>query len=174
MFSTVHTNDAPSAATRLLDMGVPPFLVATSLQGVLAQRLVRRLCDACKVEEEATPLERQLLKLPEGSKLFHARGCNECTRSGYRGRLGAFEWLGMSERLRESLFQSADGGAFVAEARRGDTWTPLGADVESKVRAGKTTVQELLRVTSMVVEEDSEADIEVPDVDPEPPAQPAA
>ena len=82
VFSTVHTNDAPSAATRLLDMGVPPFLVATSLQGVLAQRLVRRLCDACKVEEEATPLERQLLKLPEGSKLFHARGCNECTRSG--------------------------------------------------------------------------------------------
>lgn len=174
VFSTVHTNDAPSAATRLLDMGVPPFLVATSLQGVLAQRLVRRLCAACKVEEEATPLERQLLKLPEGAKLFHARGCAECTRTGYRGRLGAFEWLGMNERLRESLFQSADGGAFVAEARRGDSWTPLAADVEEKVRSGLTTVQELLRVTSMSVDEDEEVLVETPDPEPEPPAQPAA
>lgn len=174
VFSTVHTNDAPSAATRLLDMGVPPFLVATSLQGVLAQRLVRRLCDACKVEEEATPLERQLLKLPEGAKLFHARGCAECTRTGYRGRLGAFEWLSMSERLRESLFQSADGGAFVAEARRGDSWTPLAADVEEKVRTGLTTIQELLRVTSMSVDEDEEVLVETSDPEPEPPAQPAA
>ena len=174
VFSTVHTNDAPSAATRLLDMGVPPFLVATSLQGVLAQRLVRRLCDSCKVEEEATPLERQLLKLPAGAQLFHARGCAECTRTGYRGRLGAFEWLGMNERLRESLFQSADGGAFVAEARRGDSWTPLSADVEEKVRAGLTTVQELLRVTSMSVDEDEEVLAETPDPEPEPPAQPAA
>lgn len=174
VFSTVHTNDAPSAATRLLDMGVPPFLVATSLQGVLAQRLVRRLCVSCKIEEEATPLERQLLKLPEGATLFHARGCAECTRTGYRGRLGAFEWLGMNERLRESLFQSADGGAFVAEARRGDSWTPLSADVEDKVRSGLTTVQELLRVTSMSVDEDEEILVETPDPEPEPPAQPAA
>jgi type II secretory ATPase GspE/PulE/Tfp pilus assembly ATPase PilB-like protein len=173
VFSTVHTNDAPSAATRLLDMGVPPFLVATSLQGVLAQRLVRRLCASCKIEEEATPLERQLLKLPEGARLYHARGCAECTRTGYRGRLGAFEWLGMSERLRESLFQSDDGGAFVAEARRGESWTPLHADVEEKVRAGQTTVQELLRVTSMRVEEDEEPSVDVAP-DPEPPAQPAA
>ncbi|MCH2100626.1 MAG: Flp pilus assembly complex ATPase component TadA [Planctomycetes bacterium] len=174
VFSTVHTNDAPSAATRLLDMGVPPFLVATSLQGVLAQRLVRRLCNACKVEEEATPLERQLLNLPAGAKLFHARGCAECTRTGYRGRLGAFEWLGMDDRLRESLFQSADGAAFVAEARRGDSWTPLASDVEEKVRSGFTTVQELLRVTSMNVDEGEEILVETPDSDPEPPAQPAA
>lgn len=174
VFSTVHTNDAPSAATRLLDMGVPPFLVATSLQGVLAQRLVRRLCPDCKVEEEATPLERQLLKLPEGARLYHAKGCAACTRTGYRGRLGAFEWLGMSESLRESLFQSSDGGAFVAEARKGESWTALGQDVTEKVLAGKTTVQELLRVTSMSVEEEPIPGEEEATSDSEPPAQPAA
>lgn len=174
VFSTVHTNDAPSAATRLLDMGVPPFLVATSLQGVLAQRLVRRLCPSCKIEEEATPLERELLKLPEGAKLFHARGCAECTRSGYRGRLGAFEWLGMSEPLRESLFQSADGGAFVAEARRGESWTPLSADVEEKVRAGLTTIQELLRVTSMKAEQEPPVDEDEAAPDAESPTPPVA
>jgi type IV pilus assembly protein PilB len=176
VFSTVHTNDAPSAVTRLLDMGVPPFLVATSLQGVLAQRLMRRLCATCKVEEEATPLERQMLKLPPGAKLFHARGCAECTRSGYRGRLGAFEWLGMSEKLRESLFQSADGGAFVAEARRGESWTPLRTDVEEKVRAGLTTIQELLRVTSMKADDIPPDEDEDEGAAPpaEPPASPAA
>jgi len=167
VFSTVHTNDAPSAATRLLDMGVPPFLVATSLQGVLAQRLVRRLCKACKVSEPATPLERNVLGLAEGAMVYHARGCPECNRTGYRGRLGAFEWLGMSEALRESLFQSDDGGAFVQTARSGPTWTSLAADVEEKVRAGLTTVQELLRVTSMKVEDaDTEAESDEPNTEP--------
>ena len=149
VFSTVHTNDAPSAATRLLDMGVPPFLVATSLQGVLAQRLVRKLCEECKVEEAATPLEIRLLKLPADAKLFHARGCNNCSRTGYRGRLGAFEWLGMTEDMRESLFQSSDGAAFVAAAQKGDAWNSLDNDVREKVLEGTTTVQEMLRVTSM-------------------------
>ena len=149
VFSTVHTNDAPSAATRLLDMGVPPFLVATSLQGVLAQRLVRKLCVDCKVEEAATPLEIRLLKLPADAKLYHPRGCNSCSRSGYRGRLGAFEWLGMTEDMRESLFQSADGATFVAAAKKSNSWKSLDHDVREKVLEGTTTVQEMLRVTSM-------------------------
>lgn len=181
VFSTVHTNDAPSAATRLLDMGVPPFLVATSLQGVLAQRLVRRLCENCKVEEPATALEARLLKLADGDKIWHARGCPACNRTGYRGRLGAFEWLGMSEQLRESLFQSDEGSAFVAAARKSPTWTALSDDLEGKVRNGLTTVQELLRVTSMNVEEEDEAEREAESAEappasesPEPPAQASA
>jgi type IV pilus assembly protein PilB len=155
VFSTVHTNNAPSAATRLLDMGVPPFLVATSLQGVLSQRLVRRLCGKCKVKEAATDLERQVLGLPAGSELYHARGCPECSRSGYRGRLGAFEWLGMNEALRESLFQASDGSKFIKTARSSDSWTSLAADVSEKVRQGHTTVHELLRVTSMGVPDET-------------------
>jgi type II secretory ATPase GspE/PulE/Tfp pilus assembly ATPase PilB-like protein len=154
VFSTVHTNDAPSAATRLLDMGVPPFLVATSLQGVLSQRLVRRLCKECKVEEAATPLEKRVLQLKEGAKLFHPRGCTECSRTGYRGRLGAFEWLGMTEDLREALFQSSDGSAFVETAQSGGAWNSLDHDVREKVLDGLTTVQEMLRVTSLSAAEE--------------------
>lgn len=156
VFSTVHTNDAPSAATRLLDMGVPPFLVATSLQGVLAQRLVRKLCSHCKVEEPATPVEARIMKLPADAKLFHARGCGECSRTGYKGRLGTFEWLGMTEGMRESLFQSADGAAFLQAAQSGSAWHSLEHDVRDKVMQGITTVQELLRVTSMSAQQDAE------------------
>jgi type IV pilus assembly protein PilB len=162
VFSTVHTNNAPSAATRLLDMGVPPFLVATSLQGVLSQRLVRRLCSKCKVQEAATDLERQILNLPPGSELFHTRGCAHCSRSGYRGRLGAFEWLGMNEALRESLFQAADGSEFVKIARSSDSWTSLTADVSEKVRQGLTTVHEMLRVTSIGVPNETAEPATVP------------
>ncbi len=147
VFSTVHTNDAPSAATRLLDMGVPPFLVATSLQGVLAQRLVRRLCKECKVEEPATPVERQVLGLPEGALLFHPRGCRECTRSGYRGRLGVFERLSLVEDLREALFQSPDGSDFVRAVHSSPAWHSLKHDAAEKVMSGLTSVAELLRVT---------------------------
>ena len=81
VFSTVHTNDAPSAVTRLLDMGVPPFLVATSLQGVLAQRLMRRLCPDCAVKEDATVLEQRVLGLTPGEQVSQPRGCRTC-RSG--------------------------------------------------------------------------------------------
>ncbi len=156
VFSTVHTNDAPSAATRLLDMGVPPFLVATSLQGVLAQRLVRKLCEDCKVEEAVTPLETRVMGLPSDAKLFHPRGCASCSRTGYRGRQRAFEWLGITESKRESLFQSSEGSAFLEAAQKGTAWHSLEHDVREKVLQGITTVQELLRVTSMSVQQDAE------------------
>jgi len=160
VFSTLHTNDAPSAVTRLLDMGVAPFLVAASLQGVLAQRLVRRLCPACAVEEEATPLERRLLRLPAGAKLRHPRGCRECSRSGYRGRIGVFEWLAMDEALREVLFRSADPSAFRRRAADQERWVPLVEDATEKVLAGLTTVQEMLRVTRVEVPAEKAEEIE--------------
>ncbi|MBC8328447.1 MAG: type II/IV secretion system protein [Planctomycetes bacterium] len=157
VFSTVHTNDAPSAVTRLLDMGVPPFLIATSLQGVLAQRLVRRLCPECAVEEPATPLERRLLDLPEGSVLMHPRGCPNCRRSGFRGRIGVFEWMQMNEDLREVLFQAADPNAFRRRVAESGAWSPLTQDVIEKVRAGQTTVSEMLRVTRVEPAEEGES-----------------
>ncbi|RMH02769.1 MAG: type II/IV secretion system protein [Planctomycetota bacterium] len=156
VFSTVHTNDAPSAVTRLLDMGVPPFLIATSLQGVLAQRLVRRLCPDCAAEEEATPLERALLGLPAGARLRHPRGCRACQRTGYRGRVGVFEWLEMNEELREQLFAADDPNAFRSRAAACGAWTALAEDVRAKVLAGTTTVQEMLRVTRVEIPTEEE------------------
>ncbi|HBF22854.1 MAG TPA: hypothetical protein DDW23_03475 [Planctomycetes bacterium] len=149
VFSTVHTNDAPGAVTRLLDMGVPPFLIATSLQGVLAQRLVRRLCPHCSVEEEASSLERQVLSVKKGEKVRRPRGCRECGRSGYLGRIGVFEWLAMEGPLRELLFQSTDSSEFVNLAESSGAWHQLSIDAIAKAKEGQTSVEEVLRVTTV-------------------------
>lgn len=159
VFSTVHTNDAPSAVTRLLDMGVPPFLVATSLQGVLAQRLVRRLCEECRVEEDANLLERQVLGVSEGTKVFRPRGCRKCSQ-GYRGRIGVYEWLDMDEPLRETLFQSNDPNQFVAAAGKSDRWKKLSLDACDKARRGLTSVDEVLRVTRIASDPEDEMETE--------------
>jgi len=158
VFSTVHTNDAPSAVTRLLDMGVPPFLIATSLQGVLAQRLMRRLCPACSESEDAGLLDTQVLGLEQGAKVTRPRGCRECGGSGYRGRVGAFEWLEMDESLREALFQSSDPNHFVSAANVSDRWRPLVKDATDKAKAGLTTVEEVLRITKVAVADESPTD----------------
>lgn len=157
VFSTVHTNDAPSAVTRLLDMGVPPFLIATSLQGVLAQRLMRRLCPACSTEKEAGLLETQVLGVEPGSKVARPQGCRKCGGSGYKGRLGAFEYLEMDESLREALFQSSDPNNFVRAATNSPRWRPLVNDATAKARAGLTTVEEVLRITKVAVADESAA-----------------
>lgn len=149
VFSTVHTNDAPSAVTRLLDMGVPPFLVATSLQGVLAQRLVRRLCDKCVQEQPADALACQVLGLKEGDTIQVAKGCAACSRTGYRGRIGVFERLEMDGSLRESLFQMDHASDFVQIAASSSRYTSLLEDAVAKARSGQTSVSEVLRVTSV-------------------------
>ncbi|MDP6942158.1 MAG: GspE/PulE family protein [Planctomycetota bacterium] len=154
VFSTVHTNDAPSAVTRLLDMGVPPFLIATSLQGVLAQRLVRRLCPECSVEEPATELEKEILGLKKGAKLRHPRGCRSCSRTGFRGRVGCFEWLQMNESLRDLLFQGESLNRFAKAAEKEGAWSRLPEDISEKVISGLTTVNEMLRVTRVAEELD--------------------
>lgn len=159
VFSTVHTNDAPSAVTRLLDMGVPPFLIATSLQGVIAQRLVRRICPECSQQAPASPLDRQVLNLPEDAKMVQPRGCRSCNRTGFRGRIGVYETLDMDEGLREVLFRHADPTAFVQQARESGRWVSLFEDASQKALQGTTTVQEVLRVTRVdtVPPEDLEA-----------------
>jgi type IV pilus assembly protein PilB len=157
VFSTVHTNDAPSAVTRLLDMGVPPFLIATSLQGVLAQRLMRRLCSECSTTKEAGLLETQVLGVEAGSEVSRPQGCRKCGGTGYKGRLGAFEWLEMDESLREALFQSSDPNHFVQAATNSDRWHPLVRDATAKARAGFTTVEEVLRITKVAVADESAA-----------------
>ncbi len=151
VFSTLHTNDAPSALTRLIDMGVKPFLVSAAVQAVMAQRLVRRLCRACA--QEYTPSEGELRALDLDPRLFagrkfrQPRGCPECERTGYRGRLGLFEVLELDEVLREMTFRGASLEEVRATALASRRLRPLIVDGARKVAAGSTTVSEVLRVT---------------------------
>jgi general secretion pathway protein E/type IV pilus assembly protein PilB len=149
VFSTLHTNDASGANTRLLDMGVEPFLVSSSIEGILAQRLVRTNCPHCK--EPYEPDRAQLppdFELPEGAQLYRSRGCRECRRIGYKGRLGIFELLMMNDELRELVVQRASAGR-VREAALRNGLRLLREDGWDKVRAGYTTPEEVLRVTKV-------------------------
>jgi type II secretory ATPase GspE/PulE/Tfp pilus assembly ATPase PilB-like protein len=147
VFSTLHTNDAPGAITRLVDMGIEPFLVASSVEGVMAQRLVRRICPACATTRLLEPSE-----VPEGLQLDplrsvrEGRGCRECRQSGYRGRLGVYELLGLGEELRELILARTSSSRIAAAALAAGQLDPLRDDALSKVAAGITTIAEAMRV----------------------------
>jgi len=147
VFSTLHTNDACTANTRMLDMGVEPFLVSSSLEGVLAQRLLRTICKHCKEEYEP-----DLASLPPdfgiepGERLWRGRGCRECRNSGYSGRLGIYELLMMTPELRELVVNRQSATALLDQARK-QGLVLLREDGWRKVRAGLTTPEEVLRVT---------------------------
>jgi type IV pilus assembly protein PilB len=149
VFSTLHTNDAPGAITRMVDMGVPAYLVAGSVVGILAQRLVRVICSKCK--QPYVPPERDLKAAgitPEqaGSATFmKGRGCNHCGNSGYRGRLGIFELMPMSSKIRQLTFQGASTQEIRKEAIKGGMST-LYDDGIRKVLEGITTIEEVFRV----------------------------
>ena len=152
VFSTLHTNDAVSAVPRLLDLGVPAYLAAATLEGVLAQRLVRRVCDACRVsyvppaEVLARLSERPLPRGPgSGGEFCRGVGCAACRGTGYRGRIGVFELLVVNDAVKDAIA----GGAARAELRRVALATgmrPLLTAAWAKVEAGLTTVEEVLRV----------------------------
>ena len=146
VFSTLHTNDSAGANTRLLDMGVEPFLVSSSVEGVLAQRLVRTICKHCK--EAYKPDVDQLPKdfqLPPDGLLYRGRGCRECRNVGYKGRVGIYELLMMNDELRELVVQRASAGV-IQEAAIRNGLKLLREDGFDKVRAGLTTCEEVLRV----------------------------
>ena len=149
VLSTLHTNDAPTAVTRLTDMGVPAYLIASVLRGVLAQRLARQICGHCR--EAYTPDPRELIQLwgheppPEGA-LARGRGCDECRGSGYRGRLGIYELLVPDEAVRALILKGSPSGVIKDEAKKSGMVT-LHMDALDKVRAGLTTVAEALRTT---------------------------
>lgn len=150
VFSTLHTNDAPSAITRLLDIGVKPFLVASSLQAVMAQRLCRCICENCKEEYDPNPSDIRTLgpagaHLMEG-KLYRGRGCNKCSLSGYYGRKGIFEIFLINDEIQRMIFEKASSTALRARAREMGMRT-LREDGVRKVAAGITTVDEIMRVT---------------------------
>jgi general secretion pathway protein E/type IV pilus assembly protein PilB len=148
VFSTLHTNDAAGAVTRLLDMGVEPFLVASSVEGVLAQRLVRTLCPACRRPHVLEPGEAPADFQPEPNDvLMAAPGCRECRQTGYRGRVGVYELLKIDEPVRELVMAHANASRVGQHARDHGGLRSLREDGFDRVRAGVTTFAEVLRVT---------------------------
>ncbi len=146
VFSTLHTNDAAGALTRLAEMGVEPFLIASSLLGVVAQRLVRRICSNC--EEPFKPDEATLdgLGLPKDQLFRKGKGCALCMQSGYRGRTGIFELLVMDNEVRHLVSSAAD-SVKIREAATKSGMSTLFEDGLKKVREGVTTLDEIMRVT---------------------------
>ena len=147
VFSTLHTNDASSAATRLLDMGLEPFLVASTLEGAMAQRLVRTICEDCKESYQPDPdkLPPDLILEP-GVALFRGAGCRKCRGTGYRGRTGLFELMVLDDAIREKVMARAPTGEVLATARAGGLKL-LREDGWDKVRGGITTPDEVIRGT---------------------------
>src|SRR5437867_1929395 len=148
VFSTLHTNDAPGAVTRLVDMGVEPYLVASSLEAVLAQRLVRVLCPKCKQADDSptTQALKAQLDFPANVVVYRAIGCRDCRQTGYHGRRGIFEWMDSSNEIRQMILKNCSSGEIREVARRGGMRT-LAEDGWRLVRAGVTTPEEVLRVT---------------------------
>ncbi|MCC7138174.1 MAG: Flp pilus assembly complex ATPase component TadA [Planctomycetes bacterium] len=150
VFSTLHTNDAPSALTRLIDMGVKPFLVSTAVMAVLAQRLVRRLCLTCRQPMAPEPSLLRSVGLTEadlaGRTIYRAVGCRECRFEGYRGRVGVFELLEMDGRLREATFRGDSTMKLRDQARLSGGLKSLLEDGVRKVLEGVTTIEEILTV----------------------------
>ncbi|MCC6678066.1 MAG: Flp pilus assembly complex ATPase component TadA, partial [Phycisphaerales bacterium] len=146
VFSTLHTNDAPGATTRLLDMGVEPFLVASSIEGIMAQRLVRRICAECATRY--IPDHKDLpdaFKLNPGEQLTRGAGCRACRNTGYRGRVGVYELLGVSDALRDLVMDRANAPEIAAKALSLGDFFRLIDDGFVKARAGVTTIAEVVR-----------------------------
>jgi general secretion pathway protein E len=152
VLSTLHTNDAVSAVTRLCDIGVPPYLIRATLLGVVAQRLVRTLCTHCRRPVETDPTMWESLvqgwKFAAPDKLYHPEGCEECRKTGYQGRIGIYEVLRLSAAVREQLRAEPDLDALRRLARR-EGMEPLRISGARKVHTGLTTVEEVLRVAPL-------------------------
>jgi general secretion pathway protein E len=149
VLSTLHTNDAAGAATRLIDMGVEPFLVASSVLGIIAQRLIRRVCTKCRVPHTLTDFEMQelgLTSVPADSKIYRAVGCPSCSQSGYAGRTVIHELMVVDDKIRSLIIRNTDAGSIKKAAIEAGMIT-LREDGVTKVLSGATTVDELMRAT---------------------------
>ena len=150
VFSTLHTNDAPSAFTRLIDMGIEPFLVASSVEAVMAQRLVRNICPHCKTERKVGRDYLERINFPqediETAQFWHGVGCELCRQLGYQGRQGIYEMLILNEALRPLILNRSAASTIAQKAMENGMRT-LRADGWKKVKEGRTTIEEVLRVT---------------------------
>lgn len=147
VFSTLHTNDAPSSVTRLLELGVQSFLLSSTIVGIVAQRLLRKICPSCKKERELTAEEAEYLQLPKKHyKVSFGEGCADCRGTGYRGRTGIFEVMEFSERVRAVLTDKADVSALY-EAAKADGMLSMRQAAVRKLLEGITTYEEVVSVT---------------------------
>jgi general secretion pathway protein E/type IV pilus assembly protein PilB len=149
VFSTLHTNDAPGALTRLVDMGVEPYLVASSLEAVLAQRLVRVLCKKCKAHDDSRAAQafKTQVGIPSNTVIYRSVGCRECRQTGFMGRHAIFEWMDTGNEIRELILKHVSSDVIREAARRGGMKT-LAQDGWRLVQLGITTVEEVLSVTT--------------------------
>jgi len=152
VFSTLHTNDASSAFTRLIDMGIEPFLVASSVEAVMAQRLIRTICPHCKTEQKVDRDYLRKIGFPEEdietAKVWHGIGCEECRQLGYQGRKGIYELLIVNEAIRPFVLNRSPANTIAQKAIEQGMRT-LRTDGWNKVKNGETTIEEVLRVTQM-------------------------
>lgn len=150
VFSTLHTNDAPSAVTRLVDMGVEPFLVSSAVIGVIAQRLVRILCPRCRRPDKPSPETLRRAGLPADAldemEIYRPTGCDRCYQTGYRGRSGIFELMIVSDHIQQTLSRTSEAGE-IKRAAKADGMKPLILAGLDMVRQGRTSLEEVLRVT---------------------------
>jgi type IV pilus assembly protein PilB len=155
VLSTLHTDDAPSTVTRLVDIGVEPFLIGSGLVGVVAQRLVRRLCMSCRRQYTPEPDILRALNVSEADAasipFYRAVGCDECHHTGYRGRVGLYEVMRMSDKLRRMITQRVPEDS-LREAALSSGMISLGEDGLTKMKSGVTTAEELLRVVTEIRE----------------------
>jgi type IV pilus assembly protein PilB len=152
VFSTLHTNDAPSAIARLLDLGLEPFLVTATLEGIVAQRLVRKICLNCKAEY--TPAEEQLMELelrPEdvsGKTFYYGKGCENCNNTGYRGRFGLYEIMLLDDDMRDMIVKHASTQVLRAEAKKRGMRTLRQSGLMA-IYDGISSIEEVVRETIM-------------------------
>ncbi len=152
VFSTLHTNDAPGAITRLVDMGIKPFLVATAVRAVMAQRLLRRICPNCKQVHKPTAQEIDMLQLSDeylaNHEFYEGVGCEFCHNTGYKGRIGIYEIFIVSEELAKLIFSNQPAGV-IRDAARREGMRSLRDDAMRKAEAGVSTLREVITVTLM-------------------------
>jgi type IV pilus assembly protein PilB len=148
VLSTLHTNDAPSSVTRIIDMGIEPFLTSSSVVGIIAQRLVRKLCPKCKEEYTPTLAERQALEIGEDEevKIFNKKGCPNCNNTGYRGRIAIYEIMTINSEIRDLIAKNVTSDT-IKEAALKNGMKTLRSNCARLVLSGVSTVEEMFRVT---------------------------
>jgi general secretion pathway protein E len=148
VFSTLHTNDAPGAIVRMADMGIEPYLIVATVIGVLAQRLIRKICSACKQAYDPSPelLNTLDYSFPPGTKFYRGNGCDECLRSGYKGRMGIYELMTVTPKIKRLVLSRAPESAIRDSAIEEGLITLRKAGL-AKVVSGITTLEEVMRVT---------------------------
>jgi type IV pilus assembly protein PilB len=150
VFSTLHTNDAPSSIARLLDLGLEAFLITASMEGVIAQRLVRKICNNCKTEY--TPAEEQLMELElrtedvKGKTFYYGKGCDQCNNTGYRGRLGIYEIMTLDDDMRDMIIKQASTQVLRVESKKRGMRTLRQSGLMA-IYDGITTIEEVVRET---------------------------